>query len=182
MSDVTRILESHLFSVLHSNLDLAARLIPKILDRVHTGYEADFRTATKPNGEEKGSEEGNSGPETQQPSEGSSSITVSRDPYFTSRSQKHDRDSGESDDEEKDSSSKKPRRDGGGDPDDDPGSMGTPRDTPNFACHFHKLNPRKYGPWTDQRYEKCTASRIKQLRRIKSVPGSTHSIARLMSC
>ncbi|KAE9366629.1 hypothetical protein N431DRAFT_562011 [Stipitochalara longipes BDJ] len=36
-----------------------------------------------------------------------------------------------------------------------------------FACHFHKLDPRKYGPWTDIKYDKCSSSHITQLRHIK---------------
>ncbi|PMD31495.1 hypothetical protein L207DRAFT_189298 [Hyaloscypha variabilis F] len=38
---------------------------------------------------------------------------------------------------------------------------------PYFACHFYKLDPVKYGIWTDIKYEKCPGSRITELRRIK---------------
>jgi hypothetical protein len=43
-----------------------------------------------------------------------------------------------------------------------------PLDTPKFfACHFYKLDARKYGPWTDMKYENCPGSHIMELRRIK---------------
>jgi hypothetical protein len=101
----------------------------------------------------------------------------------TSLSQKHGCNSGESDGEEEDSKSKKPRRDAADDLDCD-SSMGSALDTPNFACHFHKRNWKKYGPWTSRRYGKCIDSRISvtTLRRIKSVPCSLQSIPRLILC
>jgi hypothetical protein len=101
----------------------------------------------------------------------------------TSLSQKHGCSSGESDDEEEDSKSKKPRRDAADDLDCD-SSMGSALDTPNFACHFHKRNWKKYGPLTGRRYGKCIDSRIPvtTLRRIKSVPYSLQSIPRLILC
>jgi len=55
----------------------------------------------------------------------------------------------------------------GGEPGDDPSLVEPPNTLPNFACHFFKLDPRKYGPWTGSKYEKCPGSRITELRRIK---------------
>jgi hypothetical protein len=60
-----------------------------------------------------------------------------------------------------------PNGDPGGDPGDDPSLTEVPGGPPDFACHFHKLDPIKYGPWTDSKYGKCHASTIKALRRIK---------------
>lgn len=66
-----------------------------------------------------------------------------------------------------DKSPDNPGWDPGGDPGDDP-SLTLPLDPlPNFACPFYKLDPRKYGPWTDTKFEKCPGSRITELRRIK---------------
>jgi hypothetical protein len=182
MSDTTRILESHLFSLLHFNLNVAARLVPRIHYLVNNEYEAGFGRVTKLNDEEKGNGAGKSGPDTQRPSQDSSSRMVGRDASFNKRPQKHDRDSGESDGEEKNDNFKKPRRDGGGDPDDDPSAGESSREPQNFACHFHKLNPIKYGPWADKRYEKCTGSRIPEIRRIKSVLNSNPSTSQLNLC
>jgi hypothetical protein len=66
-----------------------------------------------------------------------------------------------------DGGSGKSPNDPNGDPGDDPNSVGSSESLPNFACHFYKLNFRKYGPWTDTKYEKCPTSRITDLRRIK---------------
>lgn len=55
----------------------------------------------------------------------------------------------------------------GGDPGDDPSAVETPGNPLNFACPFYKFNPRKFGPWTDDKYGKCPGSRIKKLRHIK---------------
>jgi hypothetical protein len=98
----------------------------------------------------------------------------------TSPSHKHGCETAESDDEEG-SKSKKQRRDAEHDPDCDP-SMGSALDTPNFACHFHKRDWKKYISWTSRRYDKCIGSRIQvtALRRIKSVPCSLQSIPRPM--
>jgi hypothetical protein len=66
-----------------------------------------------------------------------------------------------------DGGSGKSPNDPNGDPGDDPNSAGSSESLPNFACHFYKLDFRKYGPWTDTKYEKCPTSRITDLRRIK---------------
>ncbi len=56
--------------------------------------------------------------------------------------------------------------DPGEDPGDEPASAGS-INVPNFACHFYKLDPVKYGIWTDIKYENCPGSRIKELRHIR---------------
>jgi hypothetical protein len=55
----------------------------------------------------------------------------------------------------------------GGDPGDDPSGVEAPGNPLNFACPFYKFDPRKFGPWTDDKYGKCPGSRIKKLRHIK---------------
>jgi hypothetical protein len=170
MGSVTQVLESHLFSVLGSNL--AALLIPKIYDYVNKEDSTEFRKFSKTNGDEGSSGKDNSGStETQQPSEDFSATSSHQDQSSNSRSQKRGRDSGESEGEEEYSNSKKPRRDPG-DPDDGPSPESGPLDRLNFACHFHKLDPMKYRAGGSQKYGKCTGSRITELRRIKLVPGS----------
>lgn len=43
--------------------------------------------------------------------------------------------------------------------------------TVTFACHFHKHDPEKYGPWTDRKYRGCVAPSVPERRvsRIKQV-------------
>ncbi|PMD33108.1 hypothetical protein L207DRAFT_175446 [Hyaloscypha variabilis F] len=75
-----------------------------------------------------------------------------------------------------------PGDDPGDDPRDEPGDEPTPaesRDKPNFACHFYKLNPGKYGIWTDDKYKECPGSRITELRRIKYHLQTAHKMSPL---
>jgi len=60
----------------------------------------------------------------------------------------------------------------GDDPGDETGDEPAPAeslDIPNFACPFYKLDPGKYGIWTDDKYKECPGSRITELRRIKYI-------------
>ncbi len=57
-------------------------------------------------------------------------------------------------------------------------SLGAAKEDPNisdpllasqkfFACHFYKLDPRKYGPWTDLKFASCPSLHVTKLRYIK---------------
>jgi hypothetical protein len=61
----------------------------------------------------------------------------------------------------------KRRGDPSGDPGDDPHVTPSPGTSFYFACHFYKFDSRKFGPWTDDKYEKCPCSHITELRHIR---------------
>jgi len=108
---------------------------------------------------------------------GSYSTPIESNLPFTQRSRKHSLNYGDRNQGGKGQDFKKLREDATGSRDGVSSTGGSQRYPPNFACHFYKLNWKKYSPWADQKYEKCTGSRITELRRIKSVPNLTQSIA-----
>jgi hypothetical protein len=212
---VIHMLDIHLVSVLSGNLDLAARLIPKIHDLLD-GEDAgnpDFLGSRNQDffshhgGERSKGKQGASG--------GTSSALANRNAPSSSSPQKHGRGSEDSNGRgEGNDPNKKPRRESdrnsgnsgntvpdgnpartpnsnpvespsddpggiigdntdivpyGRDPDnpgEDPAPMDPPDEPPDFACHFHKRDHIKYGPW-NKKYAMCVSSRMTQLRRIK---------------
>jgi hypothetical protein len=168
IDNLVRILDSRLLSALSCNLDLAARLIPKIHHLFNGGKDAlggKFAGSNCRNGTNEQQE--NESTNYEATSGGSSSAPIDQNLPPSSRLRKHGRDSGDNYGGRKDNNSKKPRGDPDGSPDDDPSPAGSTGGLPDFACHFHKLDPTKYGPWTDRKYKQCTGSSITELRRIK---------------
>ena len=216
-NEVVKNLDCRLLSVLNGNLDLAARLMPKIHnllneeDRLPSIGNSVFQHENRlSNVKSKGSNG------KQMVSGDSSSAPTSKNGPSEGSPQKHGRGSEECDGQEEGNSSNCKRHrqgseggsedthggdsegdpvenpgadtvgtpgddtfshpygapdknpeDPGGDPGDDPSLAESLDNVPNFACHFYKLDPIKYGPWTDNKYEKCPGSRITALRRIK---------------
>jgi hypothetical protein len=215
INEVIHMLDIHLVSVLSGNLDLAARMIPKIhylLDGEDAGNPAFLGSRNQDffshhGGERSKGKQGTSG--------GTSSALANRNAHSSSSSQKHGRGSEDSNGRgEGDDPNKKPRRESnrnsgnggntvpggnpagapnsnpvenpsedpdgvigdntdivpsGRDPDDpgaDPAPVDLPDEPPDFACHFHKRDYIKYGPW-NKKYAMCVSSRMTQLRRIK---------------
>jgi hypothetical protein len=158
-ANLIRNLESHLLYILRDNLDLATRLIPEFHRRIYIQFfrnGEDYRSAASHEHTSYTSPQG-------QPTTSSNSSTNASpnvEPLKRGRgSEKDEEDNGEG--------SKRPRREPGKVPEDFPGSISGLQ--PTFACHFHKLNPSKYGgsPWADRRFRYCPVPRPTELRRMK---------------
>lgn len=209
---VIQLLDIRLLSIVSGDLDLAARLLPKIhhlLNGDDTTGVLSLTNSLRKNTINDQDDEGSKGK--QRESESSASAPGNRNSGSGSSPRKHGRGSGDSSGRGQGSNSnKRPRRGGGGssgntpdggpsgDPDEgpanDPGGSprddgfrypdkspgapgGDPGDDPsvaespgpplNFACPFFKFDLIEFGPWTDEKYDKCPGSRIKELRHIK---------------
>jgi hypothetical protein len=144
------LLESHLFSVLGHDLELAARLIPQIYKQVHCPSETTNHTKApvdNPSGGGENYSAVSSMPEAR-----------SNDAFGNnSRKRKRERHRDESEDRGRQEQSEKRRK--------KPGEG--PVDRPRFACHFHKKDPEKYCPLNDRKYRCCIGPGPFELRRIK---------------
>ena len=158
-ANTIRILESDLLYVLREHLNIAAHLIPQIhralnieLPRDTEGY---YSTPFY---------EHTTNPSAQGPSPISSNGGLN--PIPNAEPRKHERSSDE-DDEDNGDGSKRPRQDSGEILGNFSGRISRRR--PTFACHFHKLNPDKYGgrAWTDRKFRTCIGPGPTELRRLK---------------
>ncbi|KIN03488.1 hypothetical protein OIDMADRAFT_26180 [Oidiodendron maius Zn] len=229
ISEVVRMLDCRLLSLLTGNLDLASLLIPKIHYLLNTEDDLEIVRILSSFDQTGIDYLENKGPAVTQRTFGVPSRAVNQNSNSNSSLQKHGRDSGGSNGAGEGSNSKRPRRqidetpsadpsgnsdgdpvdnrgsesgeipsndvvrdptgdkrrdpnDPDRDPGDDPSCVEISDTPPDFACHFHKLNPLKYGPWTDRKYEKCPGSRITELRRIKYHFKAVHRTPQCSRC
>lgn len=169
-ANTIRILEACLLSSFAHDLDLAARLIPRIYGLLRLGQS---RNAPVPISS--GTSDAENHPDASESSNTSSAsaTTSNGDVPQKPQVQKRGRDADE--DEERDGrGNRRLKRTGsrsGARIDNDP--------PPTFACHFRKKDPMKYNPFTDRKYHNCISPRIPhhRLRAIKWVcPNCTMSL------
>lgn len=167
------LLDSHLVTVFKHDLPFVAQLIPQVHDRVYARFKSknvgDSGTFLH-KGDVEQHASGTGG--TSGPSGSSASNLSAGNSSSGSNSRKRARHSELSNGANGNRSGNRPEPDPGGDPepaDEDLGSEedGVPR--PRFACHFHKHDSRKYGPWSDSKYRLCPCPNVSVLRRIKYV-------------
>jgi len=186
--NVIQLLDIRLVSVLSGDLDLAARLIPKIHDLLDSEIHAEIPDFTDSTIQDYTSHQGGGANKGKQRASGSSSSGGSNESDEGSNPSKKPRrepgrnpgssgngDSGNTGDGQ-DGSTIDPissgstadiDRDAGdpGDPGDEPVEEDLPSD-PIFACHFQKRDHIKYGPW-NKKYVMCSSCRMEELRRIR---------------
>ncbi|KAG4438055.1 hypothetical protein IFR05_006469 [Cadophora sp. M221] len=147
----SRIFSRHLTSFLAHDLDLAARLIP----RMHSFL---FRNSTEhyrrhgSSGSSSGAT-GNNGES--QHATGNSSQMIQYSGEKGKNVLKHNRENDDPDEGGRSSKAKRPRP--------------VPRNqTPLFACHFHKKDPERFGNPQSRWYKYCSGPYSSDLRRIKA--------------
>jgi hypothetical protein len=148
------VLEICLLSIFDQDFDLAASIIPQVHATAHLelGTASAAHTATVSHGNN-----GDSGTQGAPSSSPFGTIQASGNTSLNLRSQKHRRESDEPDESDDQPENRRSKR-----------SKATVNKQPQtFACHFHKRNPAKYGPWTHQKYLPCIAPCVFALHRIK---------------
>jgi len=156
-------IESCLLHVLDYNLDLAARLIPKIHALAYISIQSTLADADPQDTEGSGSARDH-------PSSSSTPTTSNQSSPQASRSRKREihRNSRNDRDEsgEREGSRRSKRR--------KPSPSRT--NMPTFACHFYKLDPDKYSGWIHRKYRTCACPSVPHdsLRRIKYVQLMLH--------
>lgn len=159
-ANTIRILEASLLSSLSGDLNLAARLIPRIYGLLQL---RNSQTALAPTSPGPSDAEQNS--DASEPSNTSSSSVTPPNGESLQKSEGRKRGRDANEDEARDErTNKRPERT-------DPRSAekideGPP---PTFACHFRKKDPTKYNPLNDRKYHNCISPRIPnhRLRAIK---------------
>jgi hypothetical protein len=150
---VTEVLDSRLMSTLGHDLGLATRVIPQIYAIAYSEYRANITAHTTAS-----PQVGSGSSETQEPANNSSSTRTSTNgnPPLNFQLQKRRRETDEQDGDKgpENHRLKRPKPIAGEKP-------------PTFACHFYKMDPNKYGPWTERKYRTCVAPSVRELRRIK---------------
>jgi len=152
-----QILESHLMYLLKDHLNLAAHLIPEIHWRVHFEPPEDVEGYNSAQSHEQGTNKSTQEPSAT-PSNGSTTANPSSRPLKRARSL-------EGNEEDNRDGAKRPRPNPG--PVSRYFASGRSGRQPTFACHFHKFDPRKYGPLTDRGFRTCAGPGPLELRRIK---------------
>lgn len=151
------VLESCLLSVFSGDFALAALIIPQVhaaayleLDSGHTAY-----TAAVTHGPNGGTGSGGATTSCMRTSTAANGNTSAN-----TVPQKHGRNPDDSEEYDKPPGNRKTKR-----------IKATSGNRPRtFACHFHKKDPEKYGPWIHQKYLPCIAPCVPALHRIKFVP------------
>ncbi len=152
---LTALLDSRLFAVLGHDLELAARLIPRIHALIHCSFASEDTAVTVVPSQDPG-ETAQTSPRSVNGSALTASSSVKRTDL---QRRKHKRYSDEEDDSRRNDGSKRSRK--GFEPD--------PSRSLRFACLFYKKDPEKYVPGTDIKYRTCIGPGPFELRRIKCV-------------
>ncbi|KAH8656116.1 hypothetical protein BGZ60DRAFT_417808 [Tricladium varicosporioides] len=186
------ILEGHLLSILHNHLDLAACLIPEIHRRMnlHQDLTSGSSTASHeriPGGSVQrlaGSTFATSRTGTSsglgQGSSDTTSFSLSIFNTSAMRLQKRRRGFNESEQQSDEEGSKRPKPDPPSTNDFD--GLQRRKRKSTYACHFHKFNPGKYGPWTNVKYRTCIGPGPIELRRIKDHFKASHRPFQCVKC
>ncbi|KAH8769771.1 hypothetical protein BGZ57DRAFT_954771 [Hyaloscypha finlandica] len=163
----TALLDSRLLSVLRYDLELAARLIPRIHARIQ------WRFASKKIGVTVVPSQAGEGGHTSPSTVSSSSPAVSRTVNPTDlQRRKHIRDPDEEDEARRNRGSKTPRKRFGPD---SPRPLG-------FACPFYRKDPEKYVVATDIKYRTYGGPGPYEVRRIKDHFKSSHRTPKCDRC
>jgi hypothetical protein len=167
------LLDSHLMTIFQHDLPFVARLIPQVHECVYALLAGknvgDFKTFLWKSGIKQHMLgcQGTSGP-----SNSSAPNSLAANSSSSSSSRKRARNPERSNGGTWDKSGTGSNPDPEGDPDPVDGDHGSEEDgqpRPKFACHFHKHDARRYGPWADRKYRLCPCLNIPVLRRIKYV-------------
>jgi hypothetical protein len=144
-----------LFGVLGHDMELAARLIPRIHAQIQCNFTSeDIAVRVAPS--QRPGETGQASPTSVSCNAATTPSPVKRtDPQL----RKHKRNSDEEDEARKNGGSKRPRKKFG---------PNSPR-PPGFACPFFKKDPEKYVAGIDIKYRTCAGPGSHELRRIKCV-------------
>lgn len=151
-----KVLESRLLSVLHHDLALAVRLVPRIYHQVQSGLA--FETISGQSGIPSDVNDGTSAvPLTQ------GEVSQSRSTPATNRATRRQRKHGRESDSNDEGGSNSPKKSRSKLPDD-------PDEQFHFACHFHKKDPPRYNPHVDRKYLYCICPlKTPEFRRFKYV-------------
>jgi hypothetical protein len=151
----TTLLDSRLFMVLGHDLELAARLIPRIHALIQYSFASEDSAVRVVPSQGPGETT-----QTSPSSVGGNAVTASSSVKRTDlQHRKHKRISDEEDEARRNGGPKRPRKKFG---------PNSPR-PPGFACPFFKKDPEKYAAGIDRKYRTCSGPRSHELRRIKYV-------------
>lgn len=148
-----KVLESRLLSVLCHDLGLAARLIPQIHHLVQLGHDLEASS-----GSTEVPADGSDGASESTTAQGGLNTPLSTPATIEGTTRRRKRGQESDQDEDQDDGSPKRQR------------SKPPHDLvrqSDFACHFHKMNPRKYNPLTNRKYLHCICPSPSELRRTK---------------